>query len=119
MKKLFIGLTGLLLFSTIVMLPSCTPDDRVTVGILVIKVMDTNGNLLVGEQVFLATSYQDLQAGRYITNQWTDDKGEVLFMDLTPIDYWYDTEHWEDYGAVQVYAGIEQFVTLWVNTPQP
>ncbi|MFH1297888.1 MAG: hypothetical protein ABIJ04_11570 [Bacteroidota bacterium] len=118
MKKWFVLLSGILLFASIVMLPSCSSEEA-TVGILVIKVMDTNGNVVVGEQVYLATSYQNLQTGNYIGNKWTDQNGEVLFMDLTPIYYWYDTEHWEDYGAVQVYAGIEHFVILWVNTPQP
>ncbi len=118
MKKLFILLSGFLFFVSIVMLPSCSSEEA-TVGILVIKVMDTDGNIVIGEQVYIATSYQNLKAGNYVSNQWTDQDGTVLFMDLTPVVYWYDTEHWEDYGAVQVYAGIEQFVTLWVNTPQP
>ncbi|MBN1199132.1 MAG: hypothetical protein JXA23_07255 [Bacteroidales bacterium] len=118
MKKLFIILSGFLFFATSVMLPSCSSEEA-TVGLLVIRVMDSNGNLLVGEQVYLATSYENLKAGNYITNQWTDEDGEVLFLNLPPIYYWYDTEHWEDYGAVQVWAGIEQYVILWVNTPQP
>lgn len=111
-------MSGLLFFASIVMLPSCSTDEA-TVGILVIKVMDTNGDVIVGEQVYLATSYQNLKAGNYIGNLWTDQDGEVLFMDLPPAFFWYDTENWEDYGAVQVYAGIEHFVILWVNTPQP
>jgi hypothetical protein len=40
-------------------------------------------------------------------------------MELSPTMYWYDTADWEDFGAAQVYAGIEHFVILWVNTPQP
>jgi hypothetical protein len=40
-------------------------------------------------------------------------------MELSPTVYWYDTADWEDFGAAQVYAGIEHFVILWVNTPQP
>lgn len=118
MKKLFIILSGFLFFASIVMLPSCSSEEA-TVGILVIRVMDTDGNLIVGEQVYLATSHQNMKSGNYISNQWTDEDGEVLFMSLPPFYYWYDTENWEDYGAVQTYAGIEQFVTLWVNTPKP
>lgn len=118
MKKWFILLSGILFFASIVILPSCSSDEA-TVGILVITVMDMDGNLIEGEQVYLATSHENLKEGIYISNQWTGPLGSVLFMDLPPIVYWYDTEHWEDYGAVQVYAGIEQFVTLWVNTPQP
>lgn len=118
MKKLVILMSGLLLFTSLVILPSCSSEDA-TEGILVIRVMDSKGKLLVGEQVYLAISYQNLQAGKYISNKWTNQEGEVLFQDLPPIIYWYDTEHWEDYGAVQVYAGIDVHVILWVNTPQP
>ncbi|MBE0646682.1 MAG: hypothetical protein IH596_02740 [Bacteroidales bacterium] len=118
MRKLFVLMSGLLLLGSLVILPSCSSEDA-TVGILVIQVMTSDGNVLVGEPVYLATSYQNLQSKNYVASGWTDQYGEVLFMDLTPLEYWYDTEHWEDYGAVQTYAGIEQFVTLWVNTPQP
>lgn len=118
MKKSFVVLTGLFLMMTIVFLPSCSTEEPVT-GILVIKVMDSNGDIIVNEQVMIAASFEDLMAGNYLGNKWTDINGEVLFMDLPPLFYWYDTEHWEDYGAAQVYAGIEHFVILWVNTPQP
>lgn len=118
MKKWFIVLSGLLFFASATLLPSCSSDEA-TVGILVVKVIDSDGNPLVGEQVMLATSYQDMINGNYSGSKWTDQDGEVLFMNLPPLYFWYDTEHWEDWGAVQVYAGIEQFVTLRVNTPQP
>lgn len=118
MKKWVIVLSSFLIIASGVMLPSCSTEDA-TDGLLVVRVMDTNGGLIVGEQVFLATSYENLKAKNYIGNKWTDNEGEVLFPGLVPAYYWYDTEHWEDYGAVQVYAGIEHFVTLWVNTPQP
>jgi len=108
----------MLLFGNLVLFPSCKVENPTT-GILVIRVMDTNGELVVGEQVFLATSHENLKNGIYYATAWTDLDGEVLFMDLNPIYYWYDTEHWEDYGATQVYAGIEHYVILWVNTPQP
>lgn len=118
MKKLLVLLSGLFLMTVIVFMPSCSTEEP-TAGILVIKVMDSNGDIIVNEQVMLAASFQDLQEGNYLGNAWTDLNGEVLFMDLAPRFYWYDTENWEDYGAAQVYAGIEHFVILWVNTPQP
>jgi len=118
MKKLVILLSGLLFFASIIILPSCNSEE-VTVGILVVKVIDADGNPLANELLMLASSYENLKAANYTGSKWTDQDGEVLFMDLTPGYYWYDTEHWEDWGAVQTYAGIEIFVTLQVNTPQP
>ncbi len=118
MKKWFILLSGVLIFGSLAFFPSCDMEEP-TVGILVITVVDSNGNIVTDEQVFLATSYQDLQTGNWFISKYTDFRGEVFFMDLQPIYYWYDTEHWEDYGGAQVYAGIEHLVTLWVNTPQP
>ncbi|TSA25733.1 MAG: carboxypeptidase regulatory-like domain-containing protein [Bacteroidetes bacterium] len=118
MKKWIVLFSGFLLFASIVLFPSCSTKEATT-GLLIIKVMDSNGEVVVGEQVYLATSYQNLQSGTYIGNKWTDQNGNVLFTDLVPGVYWYDTEHWEDYGAVQVYAGFDHMVILWVNTPQP
>ena len=118
MKKWFILLSGILIFGSLSFSPSCNVEQP-TMGILTITVIDSNGNIIPDEQVFLATSYQDLQKGNYFKSKYTDFRGEVFFMDLQPIYYWYDTEHWEDYGGAQVYAGIEHLVTLVVNTPQP
>ena len=108
-----------LLFSSMVIIPSCSTYEDPTTGILTITVMTTTGEVVVGEEVFLATSYQNLQAGIYVARGWTDIDGQIWFADLLPMVYWYDTVDWEDYGASQVYAGIEHYVILWVNTPQP
>jgi len=118
MKKWIIVTISLLLFTLAATLPSCT-EDQPTDGILVIQVVDTNGVAIIGEQVYLATSLANLQNGIYISNNWTNDNGVVWFSNLLPLHYWYDTEHWEDYGGAQVWAGIEHIVTLRVNTPQP
>lgn len=109
---------GFSLLGFFAFLPSCSTEQP-THGILVVTVMDANGNVLPYEQVFLASSYQNLRNEEYLMTGWTDEKGEVLFMNLLPAFYWYDTQHWEDYGAAQVWAGIEHYVILWVNTPQP
>ena len=118
MRKWFTVFLSVIVFGGLTLMPSCKVEEP-TSGILVITVMDSYGNLVTGEQVYIATSYQNLQTGHYYARGWTDELGEVLFMDLPPVYFWYDTEHWEDYGATQVYVGFEHYVILWVNTPQP
>jgi len=118
MKKWIFLFLGVALAGSLTFLPSCTTEQPTT-GILVIQVVDTNGYAIASEQVYLATSLQNLKSGNYFTEQWTNEKGIVVFSDLLPLNYWYDTRDWEDYGAAQVWAGIEHIVTLTVNTPQP
>ena len=118
MKKWFILLSGILIFVSFTLLPSCNSEEPI-LGLLVIRVIDAEGNSVPDEQVFLATSYENMVDGNYFSTKWTEPDGEVLFLDLPPTYYWIDTEHWEDWSAVQTYAGIEIFVTLRVNTPQP
>lgn len=107
---------SILLVSGFLCLPSCSTEDPTT-GILNITVLDTWGFPVAFEQVYLATSHQNLKEGIYVSSGWTNEFGQIAFYGLIPIVYWYDTEHWEDYGANQVYAGIEDYVFLWVNTP--
>lgn len=118
MKKLFALMTGVLLFSSILILPSCNSEEP-TIGILVISVIDTTNTPVANEQVYLAASYEDMIAKNYLGSKWTNQEGIVTFINLPPLIYWYDTEHFENWGAIQVYAGIEQLVTLRVNTTQP
>jgi hypothetical protein len=119
MKTLKSVLISVLFISGLAMIPACSTDEDPTTGILNITVMDSFGNVVVDEQVFLATSLVNLQSGNYYATGWTNLNGSVTFMELPPTVYWYDTADWEDFGAAQVYAGIEHFVILWVNTPQP
>jgi hypothetical protein len=116
MKRILTGILAILVTAGLLITPSCTTEDPTT-GILVITVMNEFGELIVGEEVFLATSYQNLKNKIYVVSAWTDDTGEAFFANLAPGYYWYDTANWEDYGATQVYAGIEHYVILWVNTP--
>jgi len=118
MKKWIVFLAGLLLFGGVILFPSCN-EEQPTTGILVIQVVDSNGFAIPEEQVFLAISLQNLTTGIYISEGWTNEQGVVFFADLLPLHYWYDTEHWEDYGGAQVWAGVEHIVTLRVTTPQP
>ncbi len=119
MKTLKSMILTFLLISGMAMIPSCSTYEEATTGILNITVMNSFGELLVGEEVYLALSYQNLQTGNYFATGWTNVNGAVTFVELPPVYYWYDTAGWDDYGAAQVYAGIEHFVILWVNTPQP
>jgi hypothetical protein len=38
-------------------------------------------------------------------------------MDLIPGYYWFGVPGWKNFGAVQVYAGIDQYVYLLLNAP--
>lgn len=104
-------IAGFLTFS------SCSDPDP-TFGTLTIIVYNpSNGTVITNEQVYLATSLNNLKQGIYIKNAWTNNLGLVYFGDLPPGFYYYDTEHWEDYGATQLYAGFDFYVHLYVNTP--
>ena len=118
MKKWTALVAIILLVGVMPVFTGCDAEDPVD-GLLVITVMDENNNRIPYEQVFLATSYENLKAGIYEYNGWTDENGQVTFLFLPPKYYYYDTEHWEDYGSTLVYAGLEHYVILYVNTPQP
>jgi len=117
MKKYLPFIFAIFLTGNLMLLPSCFPSDP-TVGTLAVQVLDYyTGNPIIGEKFYLATSYTDLQKGNYYAITWTDQNGWAFFPDLLPMVYYYDTYTWEDWGAIQTYAGISQYAYLYVNDP--
>ncbi|MEI7500495.1 MAG: hypothetical protein WCK84_08585 [Bacteroidota bacterium] len=96
---------------------SCS-DEYPTFGTLTITVYNpATGSVVAGEKLYLATSLSNLKQGIYLYTERTNSLGLVYFGNLAPGFYFYDTENWEDYGATNIYAGVDFFVHLYVNTP--
>lgn len=103
----------LLVSSSVLWITACADEDETTGGIT-ITVVDRYGVPIVGEAVYLAKSIGALSDGNYYGIYYTDAEGKVKIVELPPHYYWYDTEHYDIYGAAQVHAGIMTFVTLYV-----
>jgi len=117
MKKNIQFVVAVLLMSNLVFLPSCFPADP-TLGSLTVKVLDFYTGLpVVNEKVYIATSYANMQHGIYYCTSCTDLNGNAFFGEIPPSVYWYDTHTWQDWGAIQTYAGIDQYAHLYVNDP--
>jgi len=117
MKKKIPFVVAILLLCNLVFLPSCNPADP-TFGSLTIKVRDFYTGLpIINEKIYIATSYINMQQGIYFATTWTDLNGNAFFPEISPAVYWYDTQTWEDWGAIQTYAGIDQYAYLHVNDP--
>ena len=117
MKKNITFVIAILLMCNLVILPSCFPADP-TVGSLTVQVLDFYSGLpIVNEKVYLATSYANMQQGIYCAYTWTDLFGNAFFPEILPAVYWFDTQDWQDWGAIQTYAGIDQYTYLYVNDP--
>jgi hypothetical protein len=116
MKK-SIGVLFILAFlSSMVFFPSCNTKDATT-GILHITVIDSVGTPVASVQTAISTSRQNEINGIYTNTGWTDASGYVTFIDLLPGYYWYKVPGWKDYGAIEVYAGLDQYVFLTLNSP--
>jgi hypothetical protein len=116
MKKTIGVLFSLAFLSTMVFFPSCNTKDA-TVGILHLTVIDSIGTPLSSQMVALSKSRENGIQGIYSNTGWTDAAGYVTFINLPPGYYWYGVPGYKDYGAVEVYAGLDQYVYLTVNTP--
>lgn len=116
-KKLIVFLT-LAIFSGLIFGTSCS-DKPATTGTLSITLLDTTGTLIKSEQIFLATDLVNLKNGIYVKDGWTNEEGKIRFYDLAPSMYYFKPLHWKDFGGVQVYAGVDHFVELFVNVPYP
>ena len=104
------------LISTMIFFASCNKSDP-TVGNLHITIIDTTGNPVSSVMAHLSTDKTSILNAVYSNTGWTDGSGNVRFQDLTPGYYWYGVPGWQDIGAVQVYAGIDQYVYLYLNSP--
>jgi len=118
MNRKIILVFAALLISGLTIFPGCK-DDNPTFGTLTVVVQDfLTGLPVAGEQVYIATSYQNMQNKTFYRNAWTNDLGIVYFGELPPLVYFIDTQDWQDWVASQVYAGYDDYVVLFVNTPE-
>jgi len=115
MKKSVILILAFVLVNASLFLTSCS-NDEATPGMLTLRVMSPNG-AVAWEKVYLAGSADSLQSHLYLSEGVTNENGYIKFDTLAPGMYWYDTEHWEDYGAAIVYLNIDTRAILWVNSP--
>jgi len=67
--------------------------------------------------IYLATSKESLDNHIYEASGWLDGNESKIFRDLLPKYYWYRIEGWDDYGAAEVFAGVDASVILWLNSP--
>lgn len=90
-----------------------------TTGTLSITAMTKDGIISTATpvEIYLATSKENLDNKIYESFGWLDANGSKIFRDLLPKYYWYRVEGWDDYGASQVYAGLDASVILWLNSP--
>ena len=117
MKKKLLFFITLIIFSGLIITPSCKTADP-TFGTLSITVFDpVTGLPIPNLQINLATSFSDLKAGVYIKSAWTDAMGLVYFGNLTPLYYFYGSQLYDDYGALHIYAGNDFYAHYYPNTP--
>jgi hypothetical protein len=117
MYRKIIVLLAVFISAGLVFSTSCTepPPDKGSLGIKVLRASD--GLPVQSELIYISRSYQDLENKIHLDSNWTDSNGFFRFRQKNPGFYWYDTQHWEDYGAAEVLNGIDADVILWVNTP--
>jgi len=88
-------------------------------GTLSITAMTKEGNVSSNNPIaiYLATSKESLDNHIYEASGWLDGNESKIFRDLLPKYYWYRIEGWDDYGAAEVFAGVDASVILWLNSP--
>jgi hypothetical protein len=106
----------LILVSGILYFSSCSSKNPTT-GTLGITVIDNNGNPITYDNLYLATSLDNLRNSIYSDSMSTDNTGKARFLYLLPNYYWYRVHNWANYGAIQVYAGNDYYATLEVTDP--
>jgi hypothetical protein len=116
MKKLHGVLFAFAFFSTLVFFDSCASKDATT-GILHITVIDTVGSAVPSLLTTISTSRQNQIDGIYSQSFYTDAGGYVTYIDLAPGYYWIGASGYKNSVAIQVYAGLDQFVYLVVTSP--
>jgi hypothetical protein len=118
MKRTFPVFLALILLSGAFFFFSCKGKEPTT-GTLTVTVMTKDGRISANTPVpiYLATDKGNLDNKIYVTSGWLDANGSKIFRDLLPTYYWYRVEGWDDYGAAEVYAGVDGSVILWLNSP--
>jgi hypothetical protein len=117
MKKVIIWIGGLAFLCAIIISTACSGEKDPTTGNLHIAIVDSNNSPVRSIEVIIATTWADVSNGVSLATGWTNDDGKVVFYDLGPTYYWFGVRGWKDYGAAQVYAAQDHYVTLQLNRP--
>lgn len=118
MKRTFPVFLALIFLSGDFIFFSCKAKE-VTIGTLSVTAMTKAGTVstAIPVAIYLATSKANLDNNIYQNTGWLDTNGSQIFRNLLPTYYWYKVEGWDDYGAAEVYAGVDSSVILWLNSP--
>ncbi|MGA3013428.1 MAG: hypothetical protein ABSD71_05280 [Bacteroidales bacterium] len=95
---------------------SCS-QKQATNGTLTITAMAKDSIIPANTPIYLADSKVNLDNKVYISSGWLDANSSKIFRDLSPKYYWYKVEGWDNYGAAEVFAGVDASVILWLNSP--
>jgi hypothetical protein len=118
MKRTFPVFLALILLSGAFFFFSCKAKVSAT-GTLSITARTATGGIPASTPVpiYIATSKENLDNTIYQSSGWLDANRSTIFRDLLPAYYWYRVEGWDDYGAAEVFAGVDASVILWLNSP--
>ena len=116
MKRKFPLFLILMLISGVFLFTSCK-DKSPIVGNLTVTAKKTATSLLSSMPIYLATSKENLDNGVYAVTGYLNANGSCQFRDLVPKYYWYRVEGYSDYGASEVYPGIDESVIIFLNSP--
>ncbi|MDP4189831.1 MAG: carboxypeptidase-like regulatory domain-containing protein [Bacteroidota bacterium] len=100
-------------------MPSCSKSDDPLTGTLTIIVVDSTGQPMPLQKIFLARTLQEVKDTDSIPSNWTDQEGKFKFAGLYPGYYWYRIDNWKNFGASRVYAGIDSYSIFLVDKPNP
>lgn len=115
MKKSAVIWIALLTIGAALAFSGCVKEPR-TPGMLTVRVINDT-TPVPWERVYLATSLENMKAQVYFQEAMTSETGYAKFDSLEPGLYWYDTEHWDNFGAVEIYYNIDTHVILRVTNP--
>ena len=116
MKRKFKVFLALMLFSSAFFFFSCA-GKQATTGTLTIIAMAKDSIIPANTPIYLATSKANLDNNIYASTGWLDANASKIFRDLSPKYYWFKVNGWDNYGASEVFAGVDETVILWLTTP--
>ena len=116
MKRTIRAFLALIMISSAFFFISCTGKEATT-GTLTIVAQAKDSIIPANTPIYFASSKANLDNKVYAASGWLDANSSKIFRDLTPNYYWYRIGGWDNYGASEVLAGVDETVILWVNTP--
>jgi hypothetical protein len=118
MKRTIPVFLVLILLSGAFFFYSCKGKEATTGTLSVtVRTKDSLTSVINALPIYLASSKENLDNQVYVANGWLDANGSKIFRDLLPNYYWYHVHGWDDYGAAEVFAGVDASVILWLNSP--